>query len=77
MGLTPTDAEFRAAGFTAAARDYPRSEIALRLLCAFVGVDPAEAPPAWWFHPNAGSRDAWTRVADEARRIFDPKGERE
>lgn len=47
-----------------------RDETALRLLCAFVGVDWQKAPPEWWDHYNESSRDAWKRVADEARVIF-------
>jgi len=60
--------KLRQAGFTQMASK--RDEIALRLLCAFVGVDWRLAPPAWWAHPNDSSRDAWKRVADEAKVIF-------
>lgn len=66
---TPDD--LRAAGFTSEALAYPRDEVGLRLLCAFVGVDWQKAPPAWWFHPNPTTQDAWKRVADEARLIFE------
>lgn len=67
-----TDKQLRDTGFTAKARDYPKDETALRLVCAFNGVDPAIAPPGWWFHPNASSREAWLRVIDEAQRMFQP-----
>ena len=60
--------ELRAAGFSGMVSI--RDEVALRLLCAFVGVDPKLASPGWWAHPNASSREAWKRVADEARVIF-------
>jgi len=47
-----------------------RDDVALRLLCAFNGVDHEKAPPAWWAHPNPSTRAAWRRVAEEARRIL-------
>lgn len=62
-----TDEQFREAGFTAAAREHPRDELSLILLCAFNGVDPKLAPPAWWFFPSDGSAKAWDRVAAAAR----------
>lgn len=65
-----TDDQLRAVGFTSAARQYPRDEIAMRLLCAFNGVKPGQAPPGWWFYPNNASHEAWKRVADEAKVIF-------
>lgn len=68
--MKPNAEDFRAAGFTANAADHPRDEIALRLLCAFNGVDPRIAPPTWWFHPCESSKEAWKRVADEAERIY-------
>ncbi len=46
--------------------DLKRDDFALRLLCAFNGVDPALAPPEWWFYPNPSVRDGWKRVAAEA-----------
>lgn len=57
-----TDLELRAAGFSGhvGARD----EMALRLLCAFNGVDPANAPPGWKCHPNESTKAAWQRVAN-------------
>ena len=65
-----TDEQLRQSGFMPASRAFPRDEIALRLLCAFNGVDPKLAPPGWWFHPNGPSQDAWKRVADEAAAIY-------
>lgn len=47
-----------------------RDEVALRLLCAFNGVDWQKAPPGWWSHPNNSSKAAWERVATEAKLIF-------
>lgn len=41
-----------------------RDELALRLLCAFNGIGPDQAPPEWWFYPNENIRDCWQRVAD-------------
>lgn len=63
-------ADLRAAGFAAGTPPDPRDETAMRLLCAFVGVDWRTAPPAWWHHPNESTKAAWQRVADEAREIF-------
>lgn len=62
--------QIRDAGFDGAVGH--RDEVALRLLCAFNGVDWQKAPPGWWVHPNESTKDAWRRVADEARRIFAP-----
>lgn len=53
--------------------DIPRDEAALRLLCAFNGVDWQKAPPSWWFHSNESSKAAWERVAAEAKLIFTPE----
>lgn len=61
---TVTDQQLRDAGFTSAAREFPRDELALRLLCAFNGVPPESAPPSWWFYPNSTAKEAWGRVAD-------------
>ena len=63
-----TEKHLRDAGFSGMVGT--RDDVALRLLCAFVGVDPTLAPPGWWAHPNESSKAAWKRVADEARRIF-------
>jgi hypothetical protein len=67
---TATDQDLRDAGFMPQSRAYPRDETALRLLCAFVGINWKIAPPGWWFHPNEATQEAWKRVADEARAIF-------
>ena len=67
------DEEFRDAGFTASARELPRDEIALRLLCAFNGISPEQAPPAWGFYPNPNIRDCWMRVAAEAELLWGRK----
>jgi hypothetical protein len=63
-----TQQQMRDAGFDGAV-GY-RDEIALRLLCAFCGVDWQKAPPGWWIHPNESSKAAWQRVAEEAKLIF-------
>lgn len=63
--------ELRDAGFAADANTLPRDEQALRLLCAFNGVDPIQAPPGWWFHPNESSKAAWHRVLVAARQIVE------
>lgn len=44
-----------------------RDTLALRLLCAFNGLDPRDSItpvlPSWWQFPNSEVRDAWRRVA--------------
>lgn len=57
----PTSEELRVAGFSghAGARD----DLALRLLCAFNGIDPAKAPPGWKVRPSESTKAAWERVA--------------
>src|SRR5579864_1244685 len=66
-----TPEELRAAGFAAdVSPSLRRDEVALRLLCAFNGVDWKSAPPGWWVHPNESTKAAWQRVADEARAIL-------
>lgn len=50
----PTEAEFRAAGFTAAAINYPLSDAAVAWLCKFNGAPDGWVPPrAWRYAPNA------------------------
>jgi hypothetical protein len=67
---SPAPPLFRAAGFSGAAREFPRSELAIYLLCAFNGIERQIAPKTWEFHPNEWSRDAWERVADAAEKHF-------
>lgn len=49
----PTEEEFRAAGFTKAAINFPLSRRAFVWLCQFNGIAPAKAPRAWQYAPNA------------------------
>lgn len=56
---------------TGEARNYPRDEFAFRLLCAFNGVKPEQAPKAWRYFPNEWVSEAWKRVADEAMAILE------
>lgn len=67
------DEDLRAAGFTAEARKWPRDEVAFRLLCAFSGVKPEQAPEAWRYFPNEWVSSAWGRVAEEAKRICEER----
>lgn len=72
----PTADELRAAGFAAeldAVR--PRSDLAFRLLCAFNGVDPHQAPKAWHYYPNEWTADAWERVAVAALAWFESQSQ--
>lgn len=47
-----TDAELRAAGFTATARNYPLSDSALALLASDNGIAAEQCPRAWRYAPN-------------------------
>lgn len=47
-----TDADFRAAGFTAEARKYPMTEAGARWIAAFNGVPFEKIPAAWCYAPN-------------------------
>ena len=59
----PTPADFRAAGFTADAINYPRPLAALIALKRFNGLpDDASVPAAWGYFPNAWYRDNWQRL---------------
>lgn len=67
---TPTPEEFRLAGFSADALNYPRDRLAFEMLCAFNGVKPEQAPKGWGYFPNEGTKAAWHRVANAARAAF-------
>lgn len=66
----PTKEDFRKAGMSGDAARYPRDDLAMVMLCAFNGIEPHQAPPAWWFHPNHQSVKAWQRVADAAKKYL-------
>lgn len=54
---TPTDIQFRAAGYTAAAREYPLSETAFVWVCRYNGITPANCTnPAWRYAPNRATQ---------------------
>ncbi len=53
----PSDAEFREAGFTGAAREFPLSDAACAWLAAFNGVKIEQMPRAWRYAPNEWMRD--------------------
>lgn len=65
MSGTPTPEEFRAAGFTAAAIDFPMSERAFLWLCQFNGCKPDQAPRAWRYAPNPYMQNYCDRKAEE------------
>ncbi len=48
-----TDEQLRAAGFTGAARQFPRSEAGARWIAAFNGVSFEKIPAAWCYASNA------------------------
>ncbi len=61
--IVPTEKQFRDAGYTADAVNYPLSEAAVARLCAFNGITPDLAPLAWRYAPNAIVRDYWENKA--------------
>ena len=58
----PTDKEFRDAGFTTAAKAFPRSDRQFLMICAFNGCKPEDVSRAWRYFPNASCKAAWERV---------------
>lgn len=61
------DEEFRAAGFTGAARNYPLNDEGFAWLCAFNGIAPEQAPRAWRYAPNAYMKEYIEQKAREQR----------
>lgn len=59
----PTEKEFRDAGYTADAINYPLSYEAFALLCKFNGTSPSVAPRAWRYAPNDYVRGQWELLA--------------
>lgn len=49
----PTEEEFRASGWTKAAANFPLSEGAVKVRCAYNGITIEQAPRTWWYAPNA------------------------
>lgn len=47
-----SDEQFRAAGYTASARNYPLSAAAARWVAEFNGIPFDKIPPAWCYAPN-------------------------
>ncbi len=54
MTNVPTDEEFRKAGFTAEAANYPLTTSAVRVLAEFNGVTPEQLPQTYHYAPNPG-----------------------
>lgn len=66
-GCTPmSDIDFRSVGFTDAAINHPRGELALVMFAAFNGVSVNQLPEAMRYFPNEATGKAWTRVAEAA-----------
>src|SRR5687768_5176345 len=61
---TPTHEEFRAVGFTGAAAELPRDELAIVMLAAFNGVRPDQLTEPMKYFPNEATKRAWTNVAE-------------
>lgn len=64
----PTHEEFRAVGFTGAAAEFPRDDLALAMFAAFNNVTVAQLPHPFHYFPNPATREAWNRVAVAAAR---------
>ncbi len=67
------DDNFRAVGFTGAARDFPRNDLALSMFAAWNNVGVDHLPPAMRYFPNEATKQAWARVADAAIRALTQK----
>lgn len=63
--------DFRSVGFTDAAIDYPRDDLALAMFAAFNGVTVDQLPDAMKFFPNESTARAWGRVAEAAEKFID------
>lgn len=63
---TPTDEEFRAAGFLGNARSFPLSAAACRFIAHWNGVAVEQMPRAWRYAPNAAMLEQVERMAREA-----------
>ena len=64
MSDIPTDAEFRAVGYTPAAAGYPLSDAAFKWLCeVWNGCTTDQAPRAWRYAPSRSARDAIEQYA--------------
>lgn len=61
------DEQLRAGGFTADARNYPRSRRQLEMIAAWNNCTVEQLPPAAHFFPNAHMRDTWERVERAAQ----------
>lgn len=67
MQNNPTDEDFRAVGYTGAARKRPIEEaMALVMFAAWNGVEPYQLPEAMRYFPNEATKQAWMRVARAA-----------
>lgn len=65
-GRAMENIDFRSVGFTNAAIDFPRSDLALVMFAAFNGVSVDQLPEAMRYFPNEATEKAWTRVAEAA-----------
>lgn len=57
MNDNPTEAEFRKAGYTARAVNYPLSPLGCAWIAKLNGVDVKDMPRAWCYAPNQGMLD--------------------
>lgn len=75
--IIPTEEEFRAVGFTPFAAEFPRDELAIRMLAAFNNYPQDKLPEAMKFFPNESTARAWGRVADAAREHLSSKAKQQ
>lgn len=59
----PTDQDFRNAGVTGAARNYPLTPAGQRWLAEWNGTTVEKMPDAWRYAPNPAMRDKIERSA--------------
>lgn len=65
--MTEEKCPFRMVGFTPAAAEFPRDELALIMLAAFNNVPVTALTEGMRYFPNEATKNTWARVADAAR----------
>ena len=63
MPVMLSEAEFRKAGYTGNAINFPLSEAAFRAKCKWNGIDPKDAPRVWRYAPNEWCRQFFEQRA--------------
>ena len=71
--ISPSDEEFRAAGYTGEARKYKLSEAGCRWIAEWNGVRPEQMPRAWRFAPNEYMRRYIEERAGNTTAVIKPQ----